>query len=679
MQQIIKSLKIFLLLLFFSSIINPVNAADIETDNDGNQYIAGEFLVKFIQGTKPNKAAKIIKKYKCEIIEHITQIDLYHLRAIKTKNTLKLQKKLNKNKHIEYAELNILQKSSYIIPPITPGPIGPGPEPDPEPDPEPEPEPEPEPGPEPAPYTGNPIVAVIDNGVNHLNLSGNMWTNPGEIAGNGIDDDNNGYVDDVTGWDFHNGDNNSDAPNSRTHGTGVAEAVVSGSEDTAAIMSLQVGGTGDHSTLAIIKAIIYATDNGARVINISSGHYTKSSSYKDAINYAAARGVLIVSSAGNDNTSQPNYPAAYDNVIAVGAVDANGNKTSYSNYGSWVDVYTQPIGGSGTSFAAPVVAGIAAYLFKYNPLLTAEEAKSSILFTADGNTINGGLPVLRNGSAITARCHASKLETSAAAIYKAHTGKTLTDAQLYNVVLYVYETGMTKDEYLSFIGSGSFSSIAGPAISAQNIAKSIIANYPDSGDGIDYKGLANELDKATNGKIVLAVLKQLYVQDTDNSGFVNKNLNNLRRNIILSMNNTELLSEMCEYLMVDQYGDYNDSMFGFSLGVVRKALEDRISGEPEEPIVIELDVTEPLDFGQLKPIKIELEIEQLEPIMIELDVTEPLDFELEPSDIDDEERIPIEEDTKEKFSLKDKDVTIDLPWKGFSGGMITPQMDNYKQ
>ena len=254
----------------------------------------------------------------------------------------------------------------------------------------------------------NVVVAVIDWGVDlqHPDLVTEMWTNADETPDNGVDDDGNGYIDDVYGWDFANGDN--DPQDDYGHGShvgGIAAAAtdngvgIAGVGFNSRIMAVKVGDgtTGKAAYTDIAYGIMYAADNGAKVINLSLGGYGYSLGLKGAVNYAWDAGCILVGAVGNNNKSDPFYPAAYDNVIGISGTDQNDVKASWSNYGSHVavaapgaSIYSTYWNGnstyghmSGTSMSAPHVAGLAALLFAQDDTRTNATVRSIIEDTAD--------------------------------------------------------------------------------------------------------------------------------------------------------------------------------------------------------------------------------------------------------------------------------------------------------
>ena len=225
---------------------------------------------------------------------------------------------------------------------------------------------------------------MIDTGIDytHPDLAANIWNNPGEIAGNNIDDDRNGYVDDIRGWDFVNGDNNPADDNGHgTHCAGIIGAQanngagISGVNWQVSITPLKIlDGSGSGEVSDAAEAIWYAKRNGASITSNSYGGTDFSQTLKDAID---GTGVLVICAAGNEanNNDQISfYPASYSspNVISVAASDQFDNLASFSNYGAvsvdvaapGTSIYSTYKGGtyksmSGTSMAAPHVAGIA--------------------------------------------------------------------------------------------------------------------------------------------------------------------------------------------------------------------------------------------------------------------------------------------------------------------------------
>jgi subtilisin family serine protease len=267
--------------------------------------------------------------------------------------------------------------------------------------------------------SGDVIVAVVDSGVDykHRDLAGNMWVNTGEIGGNGVDDDGNGYIDDVYGYDFctwQGKTRDSDPVDDHGHGThcsGIIGAAgdnwldISGVCWKTRIMALKyLHSSGWGSTDDAVAAFYYAVQNGAEVISNSWGGGAYSQALEEAVEYAHSQGVIMVASAGNNNVATPQYPAHYEHMVAVAATNSNDEKAPFSNYGDWVDIaapgvdvlslraagtsrgtvfdnYTTII--SGSSAACPHVAGACALLLSHNPTLTSAEVYETLMGTVD--------------------------------------------------------------------------------------------------------------------------------------------------------------------------------------------------------------------------------------------------------------------------------------------------------
>jgi subtilisin family serine protease len=260
------------------------------------------------------------------------------------------------------------------------------------------------------------VIAILDSGIKnwHGEFDGRLWKNESEIPGDGIDNDKNGYVDDVYGWDFAYGD--TILSDDRGHGTAVASIIaananngqtVAGVNLKSKIMILKITDvTGKAYSSSIASAIQYAVDNGAKVINFSHASPTKLVLVSEAIEYAYQKSVLICAGSGNDNADSVYYPAKYPHVIAAGATDIldkrcknwqlSDSTIGGSNYGDSLDVVAPGeqiividyrIGDTptrnGTSYATAFVTGLASLLISQNPAITPDILTQIIESTAE--------------------------------------------------------------------------------------------------------------------------------------------------------------------------------------------------------------------------------------------------------------------------------------------------------
>jgi len=277
-------------------------------------------------------------------------------------------------------------------------------------------------------------VGVIDEGIQHAHpdLDANVWTNPYDPV-NGRDDDGNGYVDDVRGWDFANGDNSIYDGGRRgsldDHGTHVSGTIagkanngagVAGVTWSTTLISGKFLGRSGGSLAAAVQAVDYFTDlkkrHGLNIVATSNswGGGAYSQALSDAIARSDAENILFIAAAGNsgtDNDVTASYPSGYDvaNVISVAAIDKNGGLASFSQYGArsvdlgapGVDVWSTTASNTyssynGTSMATPHVSGAAALYAASHPGATAEQIKAAILAAAvptpslTGKTVTGG-------------------------------------------------------------------------------------------------------------------------------------------------------------------------------------------------------------------------------------------------------------------------------------------------
>ncbi|EQC49069.1 peptidase, S8/S53 family [Bacteriovorax sp. BSW11_IV] len=256
------------------------------------------------------------------------------------------------------------------------------------------------------------VVAVTDDGfkLDHEDMTTGWYINRNEIPNNGIDDDNNGFVDDYIGWDFNNNDNDpSSSYDYGSHGTHVAGIIgavhdnnlgVSGIAPKVKIMPLKFYGANGLKSDMYYRAYAYAADNGAKIINTSYNidSVVDDEVYLRGLDYVKEKGVLVFNSAGNNGRYNPKRHTV-DKILLVASSVSNGKKddtvSSFSNYGDGVDIiapgdpiYSHTSSGryanlQGTSMATPVAAGVAAYIWSVHPEYSMEQVVHTLMLSAD--------------------------------------------------------------------------------------------------------------------------------------------------------------------------------------------------------------------------------------------------------------------------------------------------------
>ena len=360
-------------------------------------FVRDEILVRFRPGVTPDRQSQILAESGATLRRSIRALEIQVLGLPPGLSVEQAVAVFGRNPEVEFAEPNYVLRIADILDPgldnqWAPQRIA-----------------------APAAWAleeGSPtvIIAVVDTGVDyrHTELAPNIWMNDDPV--NGLDDDGNGFVDDTHGWDFAN--NDPDPLDDHSHGTHVAgiaagaptsnPAGVVGICPRCTLAAVKVLGADGSGTLdAVASGVVYATDNGARVINMSLGASIGAASLESAVNYAWGHNVVVVAAAGNSGTDSRLYPAAYSNVMAVGSTNANDFRSCYSTYGeNYVSVsapgeliYSTTLldaAGqdtyatfSGTSMASPHAAGLAALVISQNPSRTNSEVRDLVQSSAE--------------------------------------------------------------------------------------------------------------------------------------------------------------------------------------------------------------------------------------------------------------------------------------------------------
>lgn len=394
-----KMVEIFLWVALLVALVS--GKPTVTTRAEAVRFRPGGILVKFEEGAPAAVVHAVLSRQELSIEREIHHLGIKSL-AVPPGRELAIVEALRRDPSIKYAELDYLA-SVAIVPSDphwgnqwAPAKIG-----------------------APAAWeitTGSSeiIIAVLDTGVklDHPDLAAKIWTNPGEIPANGLDDDLNGKVDDVHGWHFYHRCSGSvclpfednDLRDDSGHGTHVAGIAAAETDNELGIAGISWGAQlmpvkvldeyGDGWYSDVVAGIVYATDNGADIINLSLGGKESSRALQDAVDYSHAEGVLLIAATGNSGGAVL-YPAACDHVLAVGATDVNDLRPGFSNHGPGIDVAAPGVAiystwpwldgywrKSGTSMAAPHVAGLAALIWSVRPDLTNDEVAQAISQTA---------------------------------------------------------------------------------------------------------------------------------------------------------------------------------------------------------------------------------------------------------------------------------------------------------
>ena len=389
-------------ILFLLNLFPIICLAQISNTNVENiKYVPAEVIVRFRKGYSKRKITAFNTSYGLSTIKVFPHLNVFHLKASKNLSNLKkILESYKTNPNVLYAEPNyiyypysvpndeLLSKQWALsnIEATRAWEIEKG--------------------------KAKIIIAIVDTGVNwnHPDLVNKIWNNKNEIPNDFIDNDNNGYTDDIRGWDIADNDNDPmDEYGHGTHCAGISAAEsnnfigIAGLAQKCTIMPVKIDSSyWERSFTAVVCAegIIYAVNNGANVINMSWGGPADSYLIHDAIRYAYDNNVVLVAAAGNSNDDFSGFPACYNEVISVSATDYYDKKAFFSSYGPFVDVAapgTEILSTyrdasyesmSGTSMASPYVAGLSGLILSYKPDLTNEQVRQAIRISADNFETN---------------------------------------------------------------------------------------------------------------------------------------------------------------------------------------------------------------------------------------------------------------------------------------------------
>ena len=363
------------------------------------EFAPGQLLIRFLPTVSPGRADEILAERGAAQIRSVAALDVRVLRLPPGLSVERAMEIFSRIPEVEFAEPNYILHAVGHLPEISGqwglqqiqaaaawSHLGGG-----------------------GPQT---LIAITDTGIDgsHTDLAGNLWANPGEIPGDGIDNDANGYIDDTWGWDFQNNDN--DPFDDNLHGTLVSSVAAAVQDSTGvagvcpwcqlvAVKVLGADGSGFLDTVA--NGIVYAADNGARVVNLSLGGAGGSQTLEDAVNHAWNKGALVVAAAGNDGADARLWPAAYPNSMAIASTNDQDFRSCFSNWGQdYISVSgpgesilgATPNQGygtySGTSLSTPHVSGLAGLLFSQaeaDPAITRNNTDVRSLIEASANDL----------------------------------------------------------------------------------------------------------------------------------------------------------------------------------------------------------------------------------------------------------------------------------------------------